>query len=103
MNHWYAECVPCHWQEAHETQDAAISAAEEHVFSVHPELFRLPSDVRSRKMGEERIGHVQLRADNALSTAVPAFPLEPVVTHTVEPGDPALAPPAAPADPPAGG
>ncbi len=80
MDHWYAECVPCKWQEAHDTQDSAISAAEEHVFRVHPELFRLPSDVRSRKMGEERIGHVQLRADNALSTAVPAFPLEPVVT-----------------------
>ncbi len=82
MDHWYAECVPCKWQEACDTQDEAISETEEHVFRVHPKLFRLPSDARSRKMGEERIGHVQLRAANALLTAVPVFPLEPVVTKS---------------------
>ncbi len=103
MDHWYAECVPCKWQEVHDTQDDAISAAEEHVFRVHPELFRMPSDARSRKMGEERIGHVQLRADNALSTAVPAFALEPVVTDPTLPSAADLDAAAAAAEPPAGG
>ncbi len=84
MNHWYAECVPCHWQEAHETEDSAISAAEEHVLRVHPELLRMASDARAREQTSKVIGHVQLRAENAVAASVPAFPVEAVVT------DPAL-------------
>jgi hypothetical protein len=98
VNHWYAECIPCKWQGAHDTQDAAISAAEEHVFSAHSELFRLASDVRSRKMVEQRIGHVQFRSEDALSTVVPPFAVQPVVVETSEPENPALASPAAPAE-----
>jgi len=113
VDHWHAECLPCKWQEAHDTQDAALSAAEEHVFSTHAALFRLPSDVRSRKMADEKIGHVQYRADDAVATAIPPFPLEHVVAAAPFHGDIQPEPAAAaaapaliagdppPADPPA--
>ncbi len=70
MNKWFAECVPCKWQETHDTQDAAISAAESHAIDSHRELFSLPGDVRSRKMADDLIAHVQLRDENATTTGV---------------------------------
>ena len=70
MNRWFAECVPCRWQETFDTQDSAISAAEKHVQSAHADLFSLASDVRSRHMADKRIAHVQLRDDNAVGTGI---------------------------------
>jgi hypothetical protein len=70
VNKWFAECVPCRWQEAHDTQDAALHAAESHVLEQHRELFALPSDQRSKKMADERIAHVQLRDENAIAAGM---------------------------------
>ncbi len=70
MNKWFSECVPCKWQEAHDTQDAAIHAAETHVLDKHRDLFSLSGDVRSKRMIDERISHVQLRDENAIGAGV---------------------------------
>jgi hypothetical protein len=37
---WVAECPPCKWRELHKTQDGAIGAAEEHVFTRHRKVAR---------------------------------------------------------------
>ncbi len=70
MNKWFAECVPHKWETRHDEQDAAIRAAEQHVLDEHRDLFTLPGDVRSRQMSEQRIGHVQLRDENAIAAGV---------------------------------
>jgi hypothetical protein len=70
MNKWFAECVPCKWQEAHDGQDQALHAAETHVIDVHRDLFNLPGDQRSKQMADNRIGHVQLRDENAIAAGV---------------------------------
>jgi hypothetical protein len=51
---WVAECLPCFWDEAHDTQDEAIAASEEHVFEYH---HTIPSHERAQR----KMGHVQLR------------------------------------------
>jgi len=85
MNKWFAECVPHKWEMRHDEQDAAISAAEQHVLDEHRDLFSLPGDVRSRQMSEQRIGHVQLRDENAIAAGVstgapaPAESIEPAI------------------------
>src|SRR5258707_12147592 len=70
MDHWYAECLPCRWEETHDTEGAAISAAEQHVIDAHRDLFTLNGVERSRKMVDERIGHVQLRGENTIGAGV---------------------------------
>ncbi len=75
MNWWYAECLPCSWETTHATEDAAIFAAETHIYGSHPELFSMPSNERSLLQVEKKIGHVQLRADTDLGP-----PGEPIVT-----------------------
>ena len=72
MNKWFAECVPCKWETRHDEQDAAIRDVERHVLDVHRDLFTLAGDVRSRQMAEQRIGHVQLRDENATAAGVSA-------------------------------
>jgi len=71
-NKWFSECAPCRWQETHDTQDAAIVAAQEHVVDAHRDLFSLPGDERSRKMVSDRIGHVQLRDENTIGAGMSA-------------------------------
>src|SRR5258707_1660673 len=72
MDHWYAECVPCKWEETYTTQDSAIAAAETHVRTTHSDLFSLNGIERSRKMVDQRIGHVQLRSEDTLGYGVSA-------------------------------
>ncbi len=91
MNKWFAECVPCKWQETHDTQDAAISAAESHAINVHRDLFSLPSDVRSREMADKRISHVQLRDENAIGAGVSTGVAAPAETAPQGPVDEQLA------------
>jgi hypothetical protein len=62
---WVSECVPCRWVEHHDSQDAAIRAAEDHVFTTH-------RDIPGFQRANEFIGHVQLRADNAVATLTPS-------------------------------
>jgi hypothetical protein len=57
---WFAECIPCQWEEKHTTQDAAIAAAEDHVFDNHRK-------VPSAERGKQKIGHVQNRTENAVT------------------------------------
>jgi hypothetical protein len=57
---WYAECIPCGWQQRFTSQDSAIGAAEEHVFDKHR---RVPNYER----GEKKIGHVQNRTESVVS------------------------------------
>jgi hypothetical protein len=64
---WVAECLVCHWQEQHETQDEAIAAAEEHVLDLHRTM---PAHERLSK----RVGHVQLRASGASPVALEDSP-----------------------------
>lgn len=61
---WYAECGPCKWREQYDTQDSAIRAAEDHVYSLHRDI---PPAVRAEKV----IGHVQNRTDNAVGSEMP--------------------------------
>jgi hypothetical protein len=84
VNKWFAECVPCQWQEAHDTQDPAIHAAETHVLDEHRDLFSLSGDVRSRKMADERIGHVQLRDENAVGVGVSTGAVVPTAAAAPE-------------------
>ena len=59
---WFAECNPCKWEEKHTDEDAAIRAAEDHVFALHRSV---PNLVRA----EQRMGHVQNRTENAVTRA----------------------------------
>jgi hypothetical protein len=59
VNKWFAECVPCKWRTAHDNEDAAIAAAEEHVGLHHAKVAPL---IRA----QQRIGHVQLRGEDAV-------------------------------------
>jgi len=61
---WYAECIPCKWEEKYSTQDSAIAAAEDHVERKHRGV---PSHVR----GQQKIGHVQNRTENSVSDPTP--------------------------------
>jgi len=81
-NKWFSECAPCRWQETHDTQDAAIVAAQEHVVDAHRDLFSLPGDERSRKMVSDRIGHVQLRDENTIGAGMSAGSESLAVTDT---------------------
>jgi hypothetical protein len=63
---WFAECLPCKWQVTYDTEDEAISAAEEHVSANH-------AKVPAREKVEQRMGHVQLRGENTVGAAVKSF------------------------------
>ncbi len=101
MDHWYAECIPCKWQEKHTTEDEAIAAAEKHVYANH-------LDVSGPKRAELKMGHVQNRSEGAVATEIPAVaaaePLQPVVEASnaggTAGGDAAPAGAAPPADSP---
>lgn len=49
-----AECLPCKWEERHDTQQDAVIAAEKHVRAYHIDV---PPEIR----GKEKMGHVQWR------------------------------------------
>lgn len=68
-DYWYAECIPCGWSTHHDNQDAAIKAAEDHVFSTHRDV---PPAVR----GEKFIGHVINRTENAYAVQQPSAPAQ---------------------------
>lgn len=59
MDVWVSECIRCKWVANHTTQDAAIKAAEDHVFTTH-------RGVAPFERAAQFIGHVQLRAANAI-------------------------------------
>lgn len=80
MNYWYAECVPCRWQESFDEEDSAIIAAEVHTRTEHMSLFSISSDARSRKMADERIGHVQLRDERAIAVPTASVVAAPSTT-----------------------
>lgn len=67
---WFAECIPCGWQEQHDDQGAAIRAAEDHVYGHH-------RDVLPQVRGELKLGHVQNRTVNAVGTAPQTSPATP--------------------------
>lgn len=56
---WVAECLPCKWGVNFDTQDEAIRAAEDHVFTTH-------RDLAPFERANSFIGHVQLRAQDAI-------------------------------------
>ncbi len=95
MDKWFAECVQCKWRTAHDTEDAAIAAAEEHVRTKH-------AKVQPPMRAQQRIGHVQLRGEDAVGYefAPGAGQVQvdgPVSVGTVGPGvAPALPPASAP-------
>jgi hypothetical protein len=68
-DYWYAECIPCAWSTQHTDQDAAIKAAEDHVFSTHRDV---PSTVR----GTLFMGHVINRTENAFAVPQPSTQAE---------------------------
>jgi hypothetical protein len=84
MDHWYAECLPCKWEQTYDTEALAIAAAELHVLDHHRDLFTLSGVERGRKMAEEKIGHVQLRSENTVTAGVSTGAAAPVV-EVVEP------------------
>lgn len=51
---WVAECLPCRWETRHDDEDAAIAAAEDHVFTLHRKM-------RAVERSAARVGHVQNR------------------------------------------
>lgn len=59
MDVWIGECLPCKWGSEFKTQDEAIRAAEGHVFTTH-------RDTTPTERANQFIGHVQLRAQNAI-------------------------------------
>lgn len=66
---WFAECAPCVWQMSYDTQDAAIEAAEEHVYTEHR---KVPAHVRAWN----RMGMVQFRTPGTQGTEMkPAAPV----------------------------
>lgn len=73
---WFAECLPCKWEEKHDSQLGAIEAATDHVFASH-------RDVIPQQRAALKMGHVQLRGDES-PPAQPQLPLEP----TPEPAEP---------------
>ncbi len=82
MDYWFAECLPCKWEErithlgrAGE-QDAAIAAAEAHVQEHHPRLSGL-------ERAKRYMGHVQLRSENAYPP-----PLDPTPRPDASPPTP---------------
>lgn len=66
MDYWFAECLPCKWQTKHDTQDAALKAATEHIWDNHKYL--TPKEQVDRK-----IGHVQLRHEDTIGAPVKSF------------------------------
>lgn len=74
---WFAECLPCKWEEKHTDQDSAIHAAEEHVFLNHRHV---PPEVRGAKF----MGHVQNRTETSPGPAPETSPdpldLAPVIS-----------------------
>lgn len=68
---WYAECIPCGFEEQHDDQGAAIRAAEDHVYAHH-------RDVLPHVRGELKIGHVQNRTVGAIGTATDTSPATPL-------------------------
>jgi hypothetical protein len=77
---WVAECLPCRWQELHKTEDGAIGAAEEHVFSRHRK-------VDSAERGRLKMGHVMSRTITEQSDIEPAPPDVPEQNPAAQPGD----------------
>lgn len=75
-DYWYAECAPCKWREQYSTQDSAIRAAEDHVYSLHRDI---PPAVRAEKV----IGHVQNRTENAVGTEFAQSAEQPAVQASV--------------------
>ncbi len=92
MDKWFAECLPCKWRTAHNTEDAAIADAEAHVAAHH-------SKVSGPQRAEQRIGHVQLRGEDAVgyefaASAGPEPASGGVVTGTATPDSTPALPPA---------
>jgi hypothetical protein len=61
---WFAECVPCHWQEKYFDQDSAIHAVEDHIADHH-------ARTSSQERLKQGIGHVQNRTEIATATLQP--------------------------------
>lgn len=53
---WFAECLPCHWQETYDSETGAIEAASNHVMEAH-------RNVTSEERAKLKMGHVQLRTE----------------------------------------
>jgi hypothetical protein len=82
---WFAECLPCRWEDKHDSQMGAIDAAVNHVMEKHRNV--LPEQRAGKK-----IGHVQLRTEET----PPAEPQPPAGSES-EPSAPV--PVEAPAEP----
>ena len=63
MDKWFSECIPCSWQVGWMTEDEAIASAEGHIAKHHA---KVPAHIRA----EKRIGHVQLRSEDAIGTGM---------------------------------
>ena len=66
-DYWIAECLPCKWETRHDTQDAAITAAEGHVDSLH-------RHVQPIARAQKYMGHVTQRTVLDTESAASAAP-----------------------------
>lgn len=80
---WFAECLPCKWQAKYPSESDAIFAAEDHIAEFHVK-------VPAKERAEKRIGHVQLRSEDAIGTAAPVFPVDPQPVEQTAGESPAL-------------
>ena len=85
---WFAECLPCNWEETHDSETGAVEAVQDHVWALHRDI--LPEERARLKMG-----HIQFRSEIApqVESAPSAglFPEspEPALSPTVEQDEPA--------------
>lgn len=55
---WFAECLPCKWEETHDSQVGAINSVQNHVWAKH-------RDVSPELRAVKKMGHVQFRSEIA--------------------------------------
>ena len=61
---WFAECLPCKWEERYDTETDALTAASQHVQEKH---LQSPPEQR----GTQKMGHVQFRTELAVAAPLP--------------------------------